>query len=181
MRPCTSFTMNFKTRWSTLAAVFLALSFFLRVIHFTILSNITTFGGGALFLHLILPLLLCIIGMILFRALRLRHPLIYAILGALLCIMLLIWNCSSGNVLRIVLSVIWYLVCGSALVMTALGFIPWKLPVSTAFAVALFVRLFVYDLGKIAKLGWVPEGSALCILAALFCMTRCFSEVKPTT
>lgn len=176
MKPMTSFSMNFKTQWNTCAAIFLAVSFFLRVFTFTIVSDISAVSTAAMVFSLILPLLLSVAGMILLRALRLRHPLIYAVLGACLCIMVMCFNFGTGDVLRIILSVVWYLFCCVLLVGTALGYVPWNLPVSLALFLAMMVRILFYSGSAVTTAGKMIEFSTLAVLASLFCLTRCFRE-----
>lgn len=181
MKPLTSFSMNFKTRWNTLSAIFLAVAFLLRVIEFAVISDVSKAGTGALVFSFILPLLLIMAGMVLLRALRLRHPLIYAILGACLCLMVMTFNFGTGDVLRIILSVIWYLFCGALLVGTALGYVPWNLPASAALLIAFFVRFLFYGGGFDQPGDKMLEFSTLAILASLFSLSRCFVENRDNT
>ncbi len=180
MKPLTTYAMHFKTRWCNLSAALLALAFFLRVIYFTVLSDYTQVSTATIVFRLIIPLLLCIAGILLLRVIRLQHPLVYAITAALLCLMIMFGNLSSGNTLRIIFSVLWYLVCCAALITTALGYIPWKLPASFAVATPLAIRFIAYDRG-LSKGEWIMEISALCILAAVFCITRCIRQINANT
>lgn len=173
--------MNFNTRWNTLAAIFLAVAFFLRVIEFAVISDASKAGTGTLIFSFILPLLLIMAGLVLLRALRLRHPLVYAILGACLCLMVMIFNFGTGDVLRIILSVLWYLFCGALLVGTALGYVPWNMPASAALLIAFCVRFLFYNGGVNTTADKMIEYSVLCILASLFCLSRCFVENRETT
>ena len=181
MKPLTSFSMNFKTRWNTLAAIFLAVSFFLRVIEFSVVSDATTASTNKLVFSLIVPLFFTLVGLILLRAFRLQHPLVYSILGACLCIMVICFNFGSGDVVRIVMSILWYLFCCVLLVGTALGYVPWNLPVSAAIALAIGIRFLLYTRAVAGLSGKMIEFSALSILAAVFCLTRCFIENRDYT
>jgi len=181
MKPLTSFSMNFKTRWNTLSAIFLAVAFFLRVIEFAVISDASKAGTGALVFSFILPLFLIMAGLVLLRALRLRHPLIYAIWGTCLCLMVMCLNFGTGDILRIILSIIWYLFCGALLVGTALGYVPWNMPVSLSFVVAFGVRFLFYTRGAEGLSDKMLEFSTLALLASLFCLTRCFQENKENT
>ena len=173
--------MNFNTRWNTLSAIFLAASFFLRVIEYSVISDASGAGTSALIFSLILPLVLLMAGLVLLRVVRLRHPLIYAVLGACLCLLVMCSNFGSGNALRIVFSVLWYLFCSALLVGTALGYVPWNLPVSAALMMAFVVRFLFYS-RAVAGLGnKLIEFSMLAVILSAFCLTRCFVEDKMDT
>ena len=159
----------------------MGLSFFLRVVYYFGLTNILTYDAGAIILNIIMPLLLCAGYIVLLRAVKLNAPGIFAILGAAFCLMILIWNFSTGDVLRILLSVVFYLLSGLVLLATAGGYIPGRLPSSAIFMVLLLSRFLFYrpSGSQIGQL--VLELSVLCIPASLFCLTRSMKEVKKKT
>ena len=99
-------------------------------------------------------------------------------IGAALCLLLLVNGFGSGDVLRIVLSILIYLAAGLVLLATAGGYLPGKLLSSVLFALPLICRLLFYSLGKLGLIQWFLEASTLFILASLFCLTRTFTEQK---
>ena len=156
----------------------MGLSFFLRVVYYFGLTNILTYNVGAIILNIILPLLLCAGYIVLLRAVKLNAPGIFAILGAAFCLMILIWNFSTGDVLRILLSVVFYLLAGLLLLGTAGGYLPGRLPSSAIFMVLLMSRFLFYGPAG-SQIGYmILELSVLCIPASLFCLTRSLKEGK---
>ena len=126
---------------------------------------------------MILPLLTCGAYIVVMSSMKLNAPPVYGVIGAVMCLLLLIWSFSCGDALRTVLSVLIYLVAGAVLVLTSLGFLPGKLLSSVLFAVPLACRLLFYRNG-IALFDWCLEISVLTMLASLFCLTRCFKPLK---
>ncbi|MBE6986047.1 MAG: hypothetical protein E7433_01290 [Ruminococcaceae bacterium] len=142
------------------------------------LTNIFTYNTGTIIMQIILPLSLCAGYIVLLRAVKLNAPGIFAILGAAFCLMVMIWNFSTGDILRILLSVVFYLLSGLVLLATAGGYLPGRLLSSGLFLALLVFRYLMYA-PSFRHIGqFILELSVLCIPASLFCLTRCMKEVK---
>jgi hypothetical protein len=159
------------------AKVLMGLSFFLRVVYYFGLTTFADHTFGEVLFFMILPLLTCGAYIVVMSSMKLNAPPVYGIIGAVMCLLLVIWSFSCGDALRTVLSVLIYLVAGAVLVLTSLGFLPGKLLSSVLVAVPLVCRVLFYRNG-IALFDWCLEISVLTMLASLFCLTRCFKPLK---
>ena len=181
LKQYTRYQIDFGGKWILPGAIFMGLSFFLRVVYYFGLTNIFSYDAGTIILQIILPLLLCAGYIVLLRAVKLNAPGVFAILGAAFCMMILIWNFSTGDILRILLSVVFYLFSGLVLLATAGGYLPGRLLSSGLFLALLVFRYLLYA-PSFRQIGpFILELSVLCILASLFCLTRCMKEVKNKT
>lgn len=171
------YQMNFRGRWLMPAKVLMGLSFFLRIVYYFGLTTFADHTFGEVLFFMILPLLTCGAYIVVMSSMKLNAPPVYGIIGAVMCLLLVIWSFSCGDAVRTVLSVLIYLVAGAVLVLTSLGFLPGKLLSSVLFAVPLACRLLFYRNG-IALFDWCLEISVLTMLASLFCLTRCFKPLK---
>lgn len=178
LKQYTRYQIDFQGKWILPGAIFMGLSFFLRVVYYFGLTNIFTYNTGTIIMQIILPLSLCAGYIVLLRAVKLNAPGIFAILGAAFCLMVMIWNFSTGDILRILLSVVFYLLSGLVLLATAGGYLPGRLLSSGLFLALLVFRYLMYA-PSFRHIGqFILELSVLCIPASLFCLTRCMKEVK---
>lgn len=181
LKQYTRYQMDFGGKWILPGAICMGLSFLLRVVYYFGLSNIFTYNLSTIILQIILPLVLCAGYIVLLRAVKLNAPGIFAILGAAFCLIVMIWNFSTGDVLRILLSIVFYLFSGLVLLATAGGYLPGRL-LSSGLFLTLFVFRYLLYAPPVKHTGrFILELSVLSILASLFCLTRCFKEVKIRT
>lgn len=166
--------MVFNGNWANLCMGSIGISFFLRMLYYFGIVNLQDVGGGELFIQLILPLLVFTIYIILFRVLKWNAPGIYAIVGSVICLLLMIWNFSSGDILRILLSIIVYLAAAVLLLGTAGGYLPSKTIVSGVFAVILFFRVLLYTKGQSGIPACIMEFSSVLMILSLWALTFCF-------
>ena len=171
------YQMNFRGPWLMPAKVLMGLSFFLRIVYYFGLTTFADHSFGEVLFFMILPLLICGAFIVVMSSLKLNAPPIYGVIGAAMCLLLLIWSFFCGDALRIVLSILLYLSAGAVLVLTSMGYLPGKLLSSVLFALPLVCRILFYRQG-IAVFDWCLEASVLTMLASLFCLTRCFKPLK---
>lgn len=172
------YQIHFRGKWFMPCVLLMGLSFFTRIVYYFGLTNLNDCGFGELLFSMALPILVSGAYIVLLSALKWNAPGIYGILGAILCVLLVIWSFSSGNALRIVLSLLVYLAAGGILIATVGGFLPGRLLSSALFLVPLVCRFFFCDLGKLGIFEWVLELSVLFMLASLFALTRSLKEPK---
>lgn len=172
------YQIDFTGKWVQPSALLMGLAFFLRLVYYLCLVSLHDCGIGEIIFSMLLPLLLTCCYIVLLRVVKLNAPGIYGILGAALCLLLLIGSFFTGNPLRIVLSILAYMAAGVVLIATAGGYLPGKLLSSVLFALPLICRFLFYSLGGLNIIQWFQEASALLILASLFCLTRSFTELK---
>lgn len=168
------YEMCFDGSFSGICVGFMALSFFLRACYYFGIVNLLDVNGGEVFFFMILPLLLCGAFIVFFKIMKLNAPGIYALFGCVFCILLMIWNFTTGDFLRIFLSLIFYTVAGCLLLATAGGHLPDKLPATVILAVILFFRFILYSMGQSSFAGYFLEFSFLSLIASMFALTFCF-------
>lgn len=161
------YRMDFDGNAVVWSGVCMGVSIFALVAYYLGLEHGYSLSSGAKFLQLWLPLVLCTVYTLLLRIFRWNAPGLYAIFGCLFCVLLMIGLFSGGNVLRIVLGILGYLIGGAALIFAAGGYLPGRLPAAVCFAVILIVRLLCFDLGRISGWQWIPEISQLSMICGL--------------
>lgn len=146
-------------------------AFFLRAAYYFGFTRPETVGVWNLIVFLILPMLLEAAFMVMIRGVKLNLPGVYGIMGAVYCLLLILQSFQLGSVLRMILAIIGYLICGAALVGVGWGLLSKSLGV-TVLLVVLVVRFFAFDLSYILNLrviGFIREAAGLCgILAMVF-------------
>ncbi len=172
------YQMDMIGKWARFCGVMMSASFFLRIVYYFGLKNLRDIPGSEIFATMILGLVLCAGFVVVLNYLRLNAPGIYGILGSAHCLLLIIGNFSSGSVLRIVLSIIWYALCALVLLSTIGGYLPGRIMSAGMFFFAAFVRLVAYDLGKISFLRWVTEAAVICALLALAAIPLALKPIK---
>lgn len=162
------YRMDFDSNWLRWSASCVGASIFLLAVYHLGFQYLD--APGSIIWDLWLPFGLGMVYIVLLQGIRLNAPGLYAILGVFMCLFLMICVFATGDVLRIILAVIAYPVCGAALILCAGGFLPGRLPASVCFGVVLAVRLLCYDFGHITGAAWLTELAHLGFIASLFCL-----------
>jgi uncharacterized MnhB-related membrane protein len=164
------YRMDFESRQHFAAPALMGVAFFLRAVYYFGFTRPETVGAWNLIIFLILPMLLEAAFMVLMRGMRYNAPGMYGILGAVYCLLLMLQSFQTGSVVRIILSVIAYLVCGAALVVVTGGLLSRGVAV-TALFVTLAVRFLFFDLSgyvfSFRIVGFIREAAALCGILGL--------------
>ena len=168
------YEMFFSGKWANVCMGSIGISFFLRVLYYFGIVNLMDIGGGEIFFNLILPLFVFGVYIALFRVVKWNAPGIYAIVGCVICLMLMIWNFSSGDFLRIFLSVLFYIAASVLLLGTAGGYLPSKAIVSIVIGLILFFRVLLYWKGQDGIPAYITEVSSVFMLISLLALTFCF-------
>ena len=172
------YRIDFSAKAVTVSGTCIGVYLFLTVLHNFFLEEIRQLGFGALLFDVALPIIMCIAYIVLFYIIRFNAPGIYGILGAAFSVLFMISAFSGGGVVRILLAVIWYLVCGLLILLTAGGFLP-KIPLSVAaFMIAFAVRILFFDLGNLTGKEWIPEIGVLSGILAMAALPFSFKEIK---
>lgn len=149
------YKMDFSCRSIWLSAICMGAALFLLVLHYLAFRYFTDTPMVELTVFLWVPAFLILAYVILLRIVRLNAPGIYAIIGALVCILLLVWECMGGNMVHILLFGALYIISAGILILCCGGYLPGRLPASVAFAIVLLLRLIFtdFDAVSIARLG----------------------------
>lgn len=151
------------------AGALMGAAFFLRSAYYFGFTRPEDAGLWSLLVFLILPMLLEAALMVMVRGMKLDLPGVYGIMGAAYCALLILQSFQLGGVLRIVLAVFGFAICGGALVGVAWGVLSKSLGV-TALLVTFGVRLLAFDLGLLLRLrlvAFMREAAGLCGILAL--------------
>lgn len=168
------YEMLFSGKRANICMGSIGISFFLRALYYFGIVNLQDIGGGEVFLSLILPLFVFSIFIVLFRVIKWNAPGIYAIVGCVICLLLMIWNFSTGDFLRIFLSVLVYLLASVLLLATAGGYLPIKAPATIVFAAILLFRVLLYSKGQGGISQLVIEFSSVFAILSLLALTLCY-------
>ena len=161
------YQINFFGKWVTASGGLIGLSIFLRILHFFGIHMITDFDTGVIVLRLAVPVVFSALFIFLLNGIHWNAPGVYGILGVVFCLLLIIWNFSSGDVLRIALSVLWYLASGTIMLATTGGYVPGRFLGFLVFAVPLAFRVFLYDVPFPALSAIFEEIANLCLIASM--------------
>ena len=170
--------MDPEGKWANASVLCMAGALFALAVYYFALVGLSAIGFLEAVFCLFLPLLLMAGYIVLIRFYRWNAPGLFAIMGLMFCLFLFFGTFGSGNILRIILGVIWYPLSALILVACAGGHLLKKQPAVLVFPVAIFFRVIVFDLGRISLTGWVYEISAVLTLSALACLMMSFETVK---
>ncbi|MBE6917597.1 MAG: hypothetical protein E7470_06855 [Ruminococcaceae bacterium] len=171
------FQVDFKSKWIEACPLFMGLGFFATLVYYfavTTLRDVPIIEAIAAILSGVLATAAFVVCM---KCLFLNAPGLYAIFGAIQCVAIILIDIANGGAAQIVLSIIWYLLAGAVLVLTAGGYLPGRLLAGLMFLIPIPVRILFFDLGKLGLLQWVRELSVLLILAGIGCMAMGLTRI----
>lgn len=159
--------MDFTSKYMTFSAFLMGLSVFLRCLYFTGLHSVSAFSGGELFLALFLPLILCGSYIAMTSVLQRNIPMIYLGLGALICLMAILWSFFEGNILRVLFTVL-FCGAGAALLLCILcGILRDNRLAVAVLGLSVVLRVLFFDLHGLDWKEWVLELSYLSALTSV--------------
>ena len=169
--------MDFAGHWLNAFCILCGLSFFLRVEYYFMFVNPTLCSTSEVIFSMILPLLLTAAAMVVLKFIRWNAPGAVVLIGAAMCLSLMIGTFFTGTWFRILLAVIFYLGAGSLLVMTVWGYVPTRqFSVIALLVILLFRILFFGPEWKLLPI--VLELSELTMLAAVSILPLSMIPVK---
>ncbi len=168
------YQMNFDHRACWMCGICMGLPVFLLAVYYLFLQEINGIPVWTQLLNLWLPIALCLGYVAMLRILRWNAPGMFAIFGAVVCLLLMIQLFSTGNVLRIILGIIGYLIGGGLLILCAGGYLPGRMIVSLVFLLILLLRLVLFR--NVSGTAWLREISALSLIAAQMFLPVCYRD-----
>jgi len=173
-----TYRVDFSGRPVRVVGGLMGIYLFLTVLYHFFLSDASRSSAIGWIVDIVLPVCLSVAMIVLLCVFRMNAPGVYGILGAAFCVLFVLSNFSQGNILRILLAVVWYLICGLIILMTSGGLLP-EIPLATAFfLIAMIVRALFFDLGKLTSLQWIPEIGVLSAILALAILPIAFQKGK---
>lgn len=167
------YTVDPTDKWAGICAALMGIGFFLQAIHYFAIQNFSDCSVGEVILCLILPLLSSGAWMLFLRLLPVHHGKIYGVLGALICLVLMLQGFYSGSVVRAVVGVIWYLAAGAALILVTFGYLPYKILIPPVFVLPVALRILIVLQAYVATeeyLKGMREYAGIAMLLSLACL-----------
>ena len=168
------YRMNFSSGWLTAYCVLCGLALFSRCIFYFLLADLQECSAGEIIISVIMPLILRGVIVIL-KIIRLDAPGILAILGCVMCLLLIINGFDSNNVLRLLFSLFGYAAGGALLLLTIAGFVPTRQFSVILLALLTVLRLLLFRPAGLAAM--VLECSDLCMLVSLTIMPATMKKI----
>lgn len=165
------YQVDFSRKWTASFGLLMGLSFFLRIVYYFGLMSLRDVGTIELLTSALVGVSLCGGTVVCLNVLHRNVPGLYGIIGVVQCLLVFIITCTTGNVGRIALALIWYALTAAVLLITVNGYLPGKLLAGLMFAISVAVRLFFFDLGHLGIISWVRELAILSSLSAIGCFT----------
>lgn len=163
---------DFDSKGVSACAALMGVAFFLRVVYYFGFSRTETVGIGELLMMLIFPMVLEAVFMIVLRGVRLDAPGLYGILSAVYCVLLILQSLQYGSVLRMILAIIAYVVCGGIFLAVTAGLLSKEISVTLFFLTAVVRFCFVLKpyILSLHLVAFLPEAAGLCVVVALGCL-----------
>ncbi len=178
MKQYHQYRMYFNAKSLDFSALCMGLSMFLSVMYHLAFRGLDAFSTGTLIIQLWLPLFFGMLYLVLLRGIRWNAPGLYAIIGAVFCVIYILDAFTSGSVGKILLGVPSWLICAAALVIVVGGYFPSRLPASLLFGLAIGLRVVLFDIGRLNALEWVAEAAHLFSMAAFLFLPVGLKERK---
>lgn len=158
-------------KWGNLAAAWMGLSFFLRMVYYFGLMNFNDLGGFEIGFRVALPLLVSVAFILMLKVKLLGNPLIA---GTVACVYAVNYFFAEYLNFGGLISGILVLVCAVLILLSSLGYVPerkwliWAGLCSLVFRV-VFVDLFGYilPLSEIKLAAYIPMASNMCGVIAV--------------
>ena len=172
------YLINFESKWIQGCSILMGLGFFSCLLYYFAIASLRDVGAVELIFALLMGIVLCGGFVVCITCLRLNAPGLYGIIGAVECLCILFLAFTTGDVVRILLSVVWYIPAAFVLLRTVGGYLPGRLLAAVMFFVPVVVRVLFFDLGSIDILAWVRELFVLCTLSGTACFAMSLYSVK---
>ncbi len=175
------YRMDMEDRSIAAASMLLGLALFLRMFYYFGLVGIDEIGAWQMISGLILPALVEIGLIVLLKGVRRNAPGLYGLIGAAYCLLLILQTFQYGSVVRTILAIIAYLICGGLIFVCSAGWLMKEIGVAFL-TVTVLVRFFVFELSpyllsfRLVEL--VIELAGLFALTAFICLVYALKEPR---
>lgn len=167
-------------RGTGLCACFMGMAFFLRCVYYFGFTRTEEVGALELIFMLVLPMALEGAFMVLLKGVRMDAPGLYGILAVGGCLLLIFQCFLYESILRMVVEILLYLVCGGLMLGVSAGYLSKELAMTAFFTTAavrflLILKPYILSLRLVALL---PEAAGLCVVLGLGCLAWGFQLQK---
>lgn len=132
--------------WITASSLFAGLSIFAIALYFFVLTDISELGAGGLIVQVVIPLIWLVAYVVIAKGLRMNNPLVYGGMGAVYCLMMMIWGFQTPTILGSVFGAIFYLLAAAAMVAVTMGLFPGSYYLAAVLGAVVLMQVFWHDL-----------------------------------
>lgn len=180
MKPTVVYKLKKESKWLTASAVMMGLAFFLRAFDFLGLRLMQGVGVRDVILYMIVPMLAEAVWCVYVRSGRNYSAKFGGVLGAVLCLIVMVQTFFCGTVFLIVIGVLSCLLAGATIVLITWGFIASRHLGLLVLAAITAIRILLFGvIGHISALdvnGILESVPAVCVLSSL---TLFFGGIYP--
>ena len=167
MKQYHQYHMNFGSDWLNFSALFMGISLFLSALYYLGFTNFKDVPTWELIICFWVPVAIGFTYLVLLRVKQLNAPGAFAIMGAVICIVLLLQSFTVGGAGQGIVCLPLYLLCAIVLLVIMGGYFPAKLPAMLMFGITIGVRIVLFDLVGMTLSQWITEGATLACLASM--------------
>ncbi len=171
LKQMVKYRMKMGSSWLTASAACAGVAIFCIALYYFALTDFTALTTGQLILQVILPMLWLVGYVVVLKGIQLNLPLLYGGMGAVYCVLMIIWGFQQPTILGSVGGMVFFGLAGAALVATTMGIIPGKYFIATAFGAVVLMQIFWNDLAvyimPLAFQAYLPSLSRISGVAAL--------------
>lgn len=172
-----TYQIDFRSKVLTASCALMGLSLFLRAFYYLGIHGLSDHHIGIILFNILAPLAGSFYYIYLLKFKRLNAPGLYGLLGAGFCLVCMFGSIFSGNILRIILSILWYPAAALIFLATVRGNTPDKLLSCLLLTIPIGFRLILMLFGG----GLFRFVETLCdaaTLATFACLPYAMTEVK---
>ena len=141
------YRIDFKKPYAQYSAALMGIFIFFRAVWYFANQTPLELAKGEVWLHMILPVFLGAVYIVLLRGIQIQHPIVYGVVGTLLCCLMMALNLQYPSNMLIILIVILYGIGAFVLLATVFGFLTNRLYLLGVFAVIAILQYFVSGVG----------------------------------
>ena len=171
MKQLARYQVLFDSKAIRASSALMGVAIFLQAVYFFVFHAPQEISGGDWTVFLIIPMVLELGWIIMLHNVKYNAAGVFGILGAVICILLLVQACFTGGAFRIVMAVLAYLISGGLFILITGGFVPYKYFGTFCLLIVLVLRFLLFDIGRYLTAGdwsgFLLELAGLCILGGL--------------
>ena len=169
LKQYSNYQIDFRSKVLTASCAFMGLSLFMRALYYLGFFGLNDHHIGIILFNILAPFAGSFAYIYLLKFKRLNAPGLYGLIGAGFCIVCLMSGLFSGNVLRIILSIPWYLAAAAIFLATINGNTPDKLLSCLLLTIPIGFRyiLLLFDGGLFALVQTLCDTATLATFALL--------------
>lgn len=159
--------IRMEDRWITPSLLMAGLSFFILMVSYFGLRNLSDCSAAEIVFTLALPGVIMVGYMALMRGLRFPVTPVYGIMGAMLCVVYCVQTFLAGGVLNIILWTFLYLIIAAVSVCSAFGWFRYLRFTAVAYCSAAGLHFLIKDIPALLRFEWLNFLNGLAVTVGL--------------